>query len=374
MAVIDDLQKIFKGAMVKADAPFWFTDFLRSGIPALDYALGGGFGYGRIAELIGLWASGKTMVLYKALAENQKNGGISILFEAEGAFDEKFYKALGGDPSSLWVYPLDTVEQFMDCLYTICETKSKAKDNKPYAVGWDSIAATGTKHLMETDMEDAKDMSKANAMSMGSMRVRTVVKEARVAVISTNQTREQIGSKDSAVHTPGGKAWPFIASQRVHLTFDGGDKGSKITDRDLKHDIGRWVEGKVIKNKLASPWNEFYLPIYTRDGFLHPVYNYATTIGPDLYESLFFSYVKSFIISPDKKDIILPAGEKTGRYRINPEVYPSDRTFFKKEWPDIVQQYPWLWTYPYSREIPKVESVIVQPTSEGAPTEQPAAA
>lgn len=371
MAIIDDLQKVWKNALFRGDEEFWHTDFLRTGIPTIDYALGGGFGYGRVAELLGMWSSGKTMILYKALAANQAAGGISILFEAEGAFDETFYRLMGGDPSTLWVYPLDTVEQFMDCLYTICESKKKAKDLKPFAVGWDSIAATGTKHLMETDMEDAKDMSKANAMSMGASRIRTVVKEARVAVISTNQIREKIGDMGTGPHTPGGNAWPFLASQRIHLKSEGGEKSSRISTADGKHEIGRWVIGEVIKNKLAATlWYKFSLPIYLQSGHAHPEYGHQTTLGIDVYESLFYGYLRQRILSPDKKDIIIMP--TNGWYQVNPELVPNDRKFRKGEWPKIVSEFPFLWTFPYTREIPK-SNAVVQPTPASAPAEQPAA-
>src|SRR5688572_22782911 len=138
MGVIEELQKKYKDAMHRADEEFWFTDFLPCGIAGVDWALGGGVGYGRVTELVGRWSSGKTMLLYKFLANNQARGGVSMLFEAEGAFEPDFYKKMGGDPSTLWTYNLETVEEFFDAITLMCETKIKQKDNKPYCVGWDS--------------------------------------------------------------------------------------------------------------------------------------------------------------------------------------------------------------------------------------------
>lgn len=348
MGVLEELAKAAKGALHRADDKFWCTDMLPCGIAAVDWCLGGGVGYGRVTELIGAWSSGKTMLLYLFLAQNQRMGGVSILFEAEGAFNEDFYRKLGGDPSTLWVYNLETVEQLFDSIEVICDAKMKSKDQKPYALGWDSIAATATKHLMETDM-GVRDMSKANAMDQGCKKIRSKLEETKIAVISTNQTREKIGSMDSAVHTPGGNAWPFLASQRVHLQFDGGDKSSKILSRDGTVEIGRWTKGKVIKNKLATPFGEFILPIYVEDGHWHPEYEEGTIIGIHAIESLFYNYLRKRIYLPDKTAIVeLHDG---GWYTISNRALPGgSKKFRKSEWPQIVKEYPWLLTYPYDQK------------------------
>jgi RecA/RadA recombinase len=348
--VIAALRKSASDAVHLANEPYWFTDMLPCGVAAVDWALGGGVGYGRVAELVGDWSTGKTLLLYMFLAQNQQRGGISVLFEAEGAFNAEFFAALGGNPDTLWTYNLETCEEFFNAVFLMCKTKVKSKENKPYAVGWDSIAATGTKHLMDTDME-TRDMSKANVMNLGAQKLRAELKDARIAVISTNQTREKIGSYDSAVHTPGGKSWPFIASQRIHMMFDGGDKTSKILDREGKVEIGRWVKGKVIKNKLASPFGEFMLPIYIEEGFYHPTYEQGTVKGIHLQEALFFNYLREKIYLPSKRPmIIMPSN---GWYAISPEALPSGgQNFRKSDWPKVLEDHPWLYQYPYTHKTP----------------------
>lgn len=350
MGFEEELNTAFKGAMHRANQSFWHTDMLPSGLPSLDHALGGGFGYGRIVELYGDWSSGKTMVLYYALANNQKLGGTSILFEAEGAFNAEFYAKLGGDPDTLWVYPVDTVEEVFDGMVTIVKTvgknSKKGSDRPRVAIGWDSIAATGTKHLLEAGMEK-RDMSKAGAMSAGTQLVTTQIKESRICVIATNQTREKIGSNDSATHTPGGKAWPFHSSQRVELQFDGGSKGSLIwsAEKDAV-EIGRHIRGCITKNKLAAPFGRFSLPIYVKEGFWHPLgYNCGIEVGIDSRESLFYLYRDKNCTLEGREAVF--TSPSSGWYELSEKIAPGYKKWQKKDWLEVLDAYPVLWTLPY---------------------------
>lgn len=349
MSFLDEFGSATKNAMHRGNANVWHNDFLATGIPGVDYALGGGFAYGRFAELLGRWSSGKTMVLYKALAENIKRGGDTILCEAEGAFSPEFFELMGGDPSKLRVYEAITVEGVFQLIFDLATYKQKKKHTNWTAVGWDGIAATGTKHLIETDL-DTRDMSKANAMNMGVQKCSDIVSKANIAVIATNQIREKIGSNDSEPHTPGGKAYPFICSQRVELVFDGGSKGSKFVADDQITEIGRWVRGQVIKNKCASPFKRFGLPIFIEAGFDHPDYSYQTSIGIDSYMALFYDYKNSRILMPDKSPVITEPS--TGWFLVNPlMVNGNEVKFRKKQWVEIIGQYPYLWQYPYARTL-----------------------
>ena len=351
-----DLKGIFKGKLFNATDAFWHTDFLRTDIPAIDTALGGGVGYGRVSELYGNWSSGKTLLLYRLLANNQKAGGKSILFEAEGAFSPDFYAALGGDPDTLLVYAADTVEEVFDGVVSVCGLMAKyakAGNATPVAIGWDGIAATGTKHLQEVGM-DKRDMSKANAMSTGCQLVRGHIKECRVAFIATNQTRDKIGSNDSQTHTPGGVSFPFLASQRIELMFDGGTKSSLIYARKAEGEgeIGRWVRGKVVKNKLGPPFGQFMLPIYVHEGFLHPEWEYKTKLGIDETEALFYMYLRGTWTPPSRKPVIENIG---AWYKFSEELFPNAKKFQKVDWLEVLAEYPQLRTLPYAAPIKTVE-------------------
>lgn len=353
-SLADRLAGAFKGNIFKGSSQAFHTKFLPTDIPPIDFALGGGFGFGRVHELYGNFSSGKTMVLYKALIANQKRGGESVLAEAEGAFNPEFFEMMGGDADALHLLPVDTCEEVFDAIVKIAKTrqemqteaaKKKTEPPVPVVIGWDSIAATGTKHLMDVGMEK-RDMSKALIMSQGAQLIGTLVKECDICVIATNQTREKVGSKDSATHTPGGMAWAFQSSQRIELMYDGGSKTSLICDEGSKEELGRWIRGNVTKNKLASPWCRFKLPIYTLPGWIHPEYPGRTTaIGIDVDEALFTFYLDSRFFMPDGQRVLtMPSN---GRYLLHAGIDSEQKSFFAKQWPDMLEKYPHLRTLVY---------------------------
>lgn len=343
-----DLTTGIKLKFLKGNDKFWTANFLRTNIPSIDYALGGGWGRGRMGEIFGEWSSGKTILLYMALIANEKAGGDSILFEAEGAYLDEFYEVLGGDPKKLTVTYVDTVEEVFDGIKGVCDNAVKLKYTRPLCIGWDSIAETGTKHLQEAGM-DKRDMSKAYQMSQGTQLIATSVKMSNACVIATNQTREKIGDKDSATHTPGGTGWPFGASQRLELRFDGGSKTALIMADDTETKLGKWTKGEVVKNKVAPPWGSFSLPIYTKNDWEHPVFNdRRTKIGIDKEEAL-FSFYKNQLVKGIK--VLNQIGS---RYKLHEEIdFGIGESFLKKEWPKVLEEYHSLWTFPY-REVEEV--------------------
>ena len=346
----DRLSKTLKRPIRLAVDPFWETERVESGLAALDHALGLGFGRGRAAELFGNWSSGKTMVLYITLIENMKRGGISILCEAEGAFDKQFFIALGGDPNALIVENIDTVEELFDFIEKICKMSAP---HEKIVIGWDGIAATSTKHLAEVGMEKA-DMSKPNAMNRGCQLIRAHLKEKNICLITTNQVREKIGSNDSATHTPGGNAYPFLCSQRVELRFDGGSKGSLIHSRDGLRQIGRWVRGVVVKNKLGPPFAMFKLPIYVQAGEWHPEFDYATSLGIDKIEALLYHYTSGGYKLPDGTYVVQ---KNSSWLTLNPQI-GSWPAFHAKQWPEVLAAYPILWRLVYDRPTDAVQAPL----------------
>jgi RecA/RadA recombinase len=342
-------ESLTKGLGVKlyrATDSFWDTTCLQCGIAPVDYALRGGFGDGRLGEIFGNWSSGKTMLLYKFLAANQKRKsptgkpGHSILFESEGAFTPEFFEALGGNPEQLQVAPVDQIEGLFDAIKALCDNIIKTGDNTPLCIGWDGIAATGTKHLVEVGM-DKRDMSMSAGMTQGCKLITTVVRKAKVCVIATNQTRELIGSMDTATHTPGGRGYPFHASQRLELQFDGGSKTSVIMDSDEQVKLGRWTRGEVVKNKLGSPFGKFSLPILLYEGLDHPEFNRRQThIGIDTEWALF-----SFYKNQDVHKIRVLTQPSSGWWQLH-QRFGSEK-FRKSEWCQVLERHPALWQFPY---------------------------
>lgn len=338
---------------------FWNTPMLASGLGPLDNVLGGGFGLGRIGEIYGNYSSGKSYVLYLYLIACQKSDGTAVLIETEGAFNPEWFAMLGGDPSKLVLPECETVEDVFDCLIEIAKYGEKLKKEHPdhkICVGWDGIAATPTKHLMKVGMEK-RDMSKSGAMSQGTEYVTQSIKSTNICVIATNQIREMIGSMDSSLHTPGGKSWPFHASQRLELRFNGGSKSSLIngvmadpTGKKVESNlpVGRWITARVEKNKLAPAQRFCNLPYYTEAGQQHPIYGYAVDVGVDKNEALFeFFFNGQFRLPPLEGQNLWEAPKvisspSQGWYALDSSIDPESKNFRKADWPAVLAAHPQL--------------------------------
>jgi recombination protein RecA len=352
MGLFDDIVANSRLGLQRGNTPFFNTEFVPSGIQPIDHILGGGAALGRILEIFGNESSGKSLFLYKLFIQNTKRGGISILRESEGAFNPDFYESLGGDPAQLLVKAADTVEEVFDEVLELAEQKLKGKVLTNVIVGWDSVAATATKHLLKEGM-DKVDMTKAKMLSQGFQLVTNKVAESKISFVCVNQTRQSIGTQDTATVTPGGKALPFFSSQRLELKYDGGSKSSLIKQDENDKDsdaIGRWIKCQVVKNKVAPAWKHCSLPIYSYGGLPHPEFNDTfTEIGIDENEALFEFYLRGRFLLPDRSPVLAQAGS---RYVLHKSLDPSETSFYKKEWLDIVEACPRLKTLVY--ELPPV--------------------
>jgi RecA/RadA recombinase len=351
--------KKLAGSIIMGGDEFWETPRVSTGIPPLDAILSGGFGLGRTAEIYGNYSSGKTYVLLKLLATCQASGGTAVLIDTEGAFDAPFFLSLGGDPAKLITPRCDTVEDVFETITSITKyAKKNLTDlNDPVSrivIGWDGIAATPTKHLMTTGMEK-RDMSMSIIMSQGTKYITSEVKDTGVCVVATNQIREKINSMDSSLHTPGGKSWPFHASQRLELRFDGGSATSQIMGVtydgtkwvEKKEAVGRWLRCFVEKNKLGRALRRCALPFYFALGERHPIYDRALSIGVDLDEAI-FDYLVNYCELPST-DGEHPYGgppailsHSAGYFQIHPNLGLESKKFRQKDWPEILAANPSL--------------------------------
>lgn len=368
MADLDsELLKAFKGAMHNTAEGGWKGTFQPTGIIPVDHSIGGvcgrgGFGETRTHEVYGNWSTGKTLILYEWLIHVQMVlGGKSILFEGEGGFAPKWYQNMGGildkgDPRSLLYYPdLRTVEDFFDGVMTIIQTVKKLKYDKPVAIGLDSIAAIGTKHLQKEGTTGSRDMTKAYQISQGLKMITPHLQGTKIAIVGTNHITKVVGAKDwEEANTPGGRAWPYYSSARIELKYDGGPRGSLIMSKEDKDagikpaKIGRYVRGEVVKNKLAAPWNKFKLPLYVKEGYPHPVFDDTLTrLGVDKAEATLNWYLsEDAVFGPDKEWVLKMGGG--GRITLNSKISKTSAaesgTFYKKQWLKIIEVYPQLMT------------------------------
>ncbi|MEK7274920.1 MAG: recombinase RecA [Candidatus Desantisbacteria bacterium] len=218
---------------------------ISTGAISLDIAIGiGGVPRGRVVEIFGQEASGKTSLTLQIIAQAQKSGGIAAFIDAEHALDPSYAKKLGVDVENLLVSQPDTGEQALEIAETL--VRSAAVD----IVVIDSVAALVPKAELEGNMGDTHVGLQARLMSQGLRKLTSSVSKSKTTVIFINQLREKIGVMfGSPETTPGGKALKFYASLRLDMR-----RINSIMQGDVA--IGNRVRVKVVKNKVAPPFKQ----------------------------------------------------------------------------------------------------------------------
>lgn len=227
---------------------------ISSGSLVLDGLLGGGIARGRLVEIIGPEASGKTSIALTAVGNVQREGGTAVFIDLENTFDPVYAEKLGVNVPELAISQPDNAEQALDLVRNLADTG--AVD----IIVLDSIAALTSKAELAGDMSASTVGTVARLMSK---LCRVLVKTANTnncTVIFINQLREKIGVMfGSPETTPGGRAMKFYASQRIDVRR----KGKYEVDGQL---AGTEVKLKVIKNKIAPPFREDTTVLTFSDG------------------------------------------------------------------------------------------------------------
>lgn len=243
--VLKDIEKQFgEGAIMKLGSDsITKIDVINSGSIALDMALGvGGYPKGRIIEIFGPEASGKTTFALHAIAEVQKKGGRAAFIDAEHALDPVYAKSLGVDIDELLLSQPDTGEQALE----ICDAlvKSEAID----LVVIDSVAALVPQAEIEGEMGDSHIGLQARLMSQALRKLSGSLNKSKTTAIFINQLREKVGVMfGNPEVTPGGRALKFYATVRLDIR-----RGEQIKQGDQI--LGNKVNIKVVKNKVAPPF------------------------------------------------------------------------------------------------------------------------
>ncbi|MCD7739725.1 MAG: recombinase RecA [Candidatus Gastranaerophilales bacterium] len=242
---IDKIEKDFgKGSIMRlGDRPAVNVETIPTGALSLDIALGiGGIPRGRIIEIYGPEASGKTTLAQHIVAECQKKGGIAAFVDAEHALDPEYARNLGVNVDELLISQPDTGEQALEITEEL--VRSAAVD----VVVVDSVAALVPKDEIEGAMEDKQMGLQARLMSKALRKLTGIVSKTNTTVIFINQLRQKIGVMyGSPETTTGGNALKYYASIRLDI---------RKTDTLKKDDkeIGNRVKVKVAKNKVAPPF------------------------------------------------------------------------------------------------------------------------
>lgn len=218
-------------------------DVVSTGAVALDLALGvGGLPKGRIIEIYGPEASGKTSVCLSTIAESQKMGGTAAFIDAEHALDPVWAEILGVKLADLLISQPDTGEQALEIAETLI--RSGGVD----IIVIDSVAALVPRAEIEGEMGDSVMGMQARLMSQALRKLTGVISKSKTVVVFTNQLRQKIGVMfGNPETTPGGLALKFYASIRM-------DSRKIETLKDGDKVIGSRHRVRIVKNKVSPPF------------------------------------------------------------------------------------------------------------------------
>ncbi len=245
-AAVFQIEKQFgKGSVMKLgqkDAAIKVAS-IPTGSIAFDLALGiGGFPRGRVVEVFGPEATGKTTLAIHVIAEAQKQGGQAAFIDAEHALDPVYAGSIGVDVDNLLISQPDFGEQALEIAEVL--VRSGAVD----VIVVDSVAALVPKAELEGEMGDAHMGLQARLMSQALRKLTAIVSRSKTCFIFVNQIREKIGVfLGSPETTTGGRALKFYSSMRIDVR--------RITSlKDADSIIGNRVRVKIVKNKMAPPF------------------------------------------------------------------------------------------------------------------------
>ena len=244
---VDQIEKQFgKGSIMRlGQGSVSSIPCISTGAISIDYALGiGGVPRGRVVEIYGPEASGKTTLALQVIAQAQRVGGNAAFVDAEHALDPTYARALGVDLDNLLVSQPDNGEQALEIVEVL--VRSGGID----VIVVDSVAALVPRAEIDGEMGDAQVGLQARLMSQALRKLTGVVAKSMTCLIFINQLREKIGVMfGNPETTTGGRALKFYSSVRIDIRRIGAIK-------DADRVVGGRTRVKVVKNKLAPPFRE----------------------------------------------------------------------------------------------------------------------
>ena len=350
------------------DDPSQITDWVSTGNSLVDLIIANrgnaGLPVGRITELTGLEASGKSLMGAHLLAETQRRGGLAVFIDTEASVSREFLTAIGVDIPKMMYVTLHTVEDVFDKVEEIITLVRKSDRNRLVTILVDSVAAASTKKEQASDHgADGYATGKAIAISKAMRKITGLIAKQRICLCFTNQLRQKVGfvGLGDPYTTSGGKAIAFHASLRLRL-----QQLNQIKNAD-KQTVGIRTKCKVVKNRMGPPMRSVEFDIYFDRGI-------------DNYSNWLENLIQWDIVTNAKK--IKTAGEKKTKIQLEFEKEqdkkakslqfimpiegkePETVVFEKKDLPKLLKDRPECKVYLYNQLVENLVMKYKAPNSE----------
>jgi|TARA_R110000824_G_scaffold164685_11_gene341077 recombination protein RecA len=270
--LVDELNKHLGDAAYiigSGDSPADVKEWLSTGSTVLDMIISndpeaeGGIPVGKLVEISGEAATGKSLISYMILRDCLERGGVPVLIDTESSCNFDFLRLLGLEPDKnlIYVQP-DSIEDVFKTIETVIKNIREQNKDRLCCIVWDSIAATSADIELQKDTGDSLVGVHARLIGQGLRKVIRLVSKQRISLVFLNQLRTKIGvvfgDPDT---TPGGRAVPFMASVRLKLYTAGKVKA----DNDV---IGVGIRALVAKNRMGPPHRDCQLRVYFTRGLI----------------------------------------------------------------------------------------------------------